>query len=76
MEVGLFRLRVEGDKQPEYRGDLMTPQGLMEIAAWIKDGKSGKYMSLKVSPKREKAGTREYDNPRVHDDVAGPDIPF
>jgi|TARA_R110000782_G_scaffold125501_3_gene217107 Tol biopolymer transport system component len=38
------------NNQPEYSGQIMTQDGkLQQIAAWLKDGTKGKYMSLKLS---------------------------
>jgi|TARA_R110000787_G_scaffold240170_1_gene346417 Tol biopolymer transport system component len=38
------------NSQPEYSGQIMTQDGkLQQIAAWMKDGTKGKYMSLRLS---------------------------
>ena len=43
------------DKQPDYRGEVVTPEGKKyALAAWIKEGKSGKFFSLKLSEPQEK----------------------
>ena len=45
----------EGSSQPDYRGDAMVNGTVMEIAAWIKEGKNGgKFMSLSIKPKEER----------------------
>ena len=49
------KLKDEGSKQPDYRGELMMDGTLMEVAAWIKEGAKGKWMSLSVKPKEERA---------------------
>jgi uncharacterized protein (DUF736 family) len=43
------------ESQPDYRGDAMVSGTVMEIAAWIKEGKNGgKFMSLSIKPKEER----------------------
>jgi uncharacterized protein (DUF736 family) len=37
------------DKHPDYTGKINVNGKDMRLAAWIKEGKSGKFMSLKVS---------------------------
>jgi len=44
--------------RPDYRGDLMIDGTLYEIAAWIKDGNKGKFMSLSAKPKEPKEQTQ------------------
>lgn len=41
--------RKEKETQPEYRGEIKTPNGeLFEISLWVKDGQKGKYFSAAV----------------------------
>lgn len=54
--------------RPDYRGDAMINGVHMEIAAWLKEGKKGKYMSLSFKPK----GEGQEHNP---DPAAGPPAP-
>jgi hypothetical protein len=43
------------DKHPEYTGEIVTPEGKKyRLAAWIKEGKNGKFFSLKMSVPQEK----------------------
>lgn len=46
----------EKDNHPDYKGSIVLDNGVeKELAAWIKTSKAGKkYMSLKISDKREK----------------------
>lgn len=37
--------------RPDYRGDLMIGGKTYELAAWIKEGGKGKFMSLSAKPK-------------------------
>lgn len=61
----LFKNDKKGnEKAPDYRGELMTGGVLMEIAAWLKEGKNGKFLSLSVKPKqeRQKESVKEMDD--------------
>lgn len=54
----LFRNDKKGnDRAPDYRGDCNVGGQIMEIAAWIKEGQKGKFMSLSFKPKGEKQFT-------------------
>lgn len=57
----------DGDKQPDYRGDANVDGQILEIAAWIKEGNGGKFMSLSFKPKedykpKEKAAAADEDD--------------
>lgn len=41
----------EQEKHPDYKGSIMVDGTEYWLSAWIKDGKSGKFMGLAVSPK-------------------------
>ncbi len=43
--------------RPDYRGELMVGGTLYELAAWIKEGQKGKYMSLSAKPKETSTKT-------------------
>lgn len=43
--------RKASDKHPDYRGSINVNGEEMWLSAWIKEGRSGKFMSLSVSPK-------------------------
>ncbi len=61
-----------GDKLPDYKGDIMINGELMDLAAWIKTGQNGKWMSGKYGPKRARA-----DEPAPTKRMApDEDIPF
>lgn len=51
----LFR-NDKGDNpsRPDYRGDIRIDGTDYELAAWIKEGKKGKFMSLAAKPKGER----------------------
>lgn len=49
----LFKNDKKGnDRAPDYKGDICVNGEVMEIAAWLKEGKAGKFMSLSVKPKQ------------------------
>ena len=51
----LFKNDKKGnDKAPDYAGKINVDGKDLRLAAWIKEGKSGKFMSLKVSEFTEK----------------------
>lgn len=37
------------DNQPDYKGKLNVEGTLYDIAAWVKEGKRGKFLSLRIS---------------------------
>lgn len=48
----LFRNdKKESEKHPDYRGSILVDGTDYWLSAWIKEGKSGKFMGLAVSPK-------------------------
>ena len=56
------------DKQPDYTGSIHVGTKEMRLAAWIKEGKNGKFMSIKLSEQNSKQETTSTDN--------GEDMPF
>lgn len=56
------------DKQPDYTGNILVGTKEMRLAAWIKEGKNGKFMSIKLSEQNSKQETSSTDN--------GEDMPF
>lgn len=58
----------ETDKHPDYTGKIEVENVEYRLAAWIKQGKNGKFMSLAVSVPKE-----ENHN---HPDPDGDDVPF
>ena len=43
----------ETDKHPHYKGNITVEGKDYWLSAWVKEGKSGKFMGLAVSPKEE-----------------------
>lgn len=66
--------RKEKDNQPDYTGKVNVNGEEFKLAAWIKEGKKGKYMSLSISTPQEMAPEkRENSGAEFKDDR---DIPF
>ena len=42
------------DKYPDWTGEAKINGVMMDLAAWNKQGKNGKFLSLSIKPKREK----------------------
>jgi hypothetical protein len=64
----LFKNNKTTNNAPEYTGEIMVNGKKMRLAAWVKEGKSGKFMSGKMSEPREA---------RQEDDSQGTgDLPF
>lgn len=64
------------DRHPEYRGDILIDGTEYWLAGWIKEGKNGKFFSLKATPKTEKIGkdgVRRNPGPQSEDEDT---IPF
>jgi hypothetical protein len=45
--------RKKAENHPDWKGQINVNGELLDIAAWVKDGKKGKFFSLKVSAPRE-----------------------
>ena len=62
----------EQEKHPDYKGSIMVDGTEYWLSAWIKDGKSGKFMGLAVSPKDEQPPASKPAPKNLEDS----DIPF
>lgn len=63
----------ENERAPHYRGNITVDGKDYWISAWIKEGKSGKFMGLAVSPKEEyKPKTSERSKATGFDDESLP----
>ena len=64
----LFKNQSENEKAPAYKGKINVDGKDYELAAWIREGKSGKFMSLKVQePRQKQAPQKDFDD--IEDDV-------
>jgi hypothetical protein len=61
------------DKHPDYKGEALINGTSMWISAWIKEGKTGKFMSLSFNPKDGGNGNRQQSKPKPTEDK---DVPF
>lgn len=43
------------DTRPDYKGNVLIAGTEYELAAWIKEGQRGKYMSISAKPKGERS---------------------
>jgi hypothetical protein len=69
------------EKQPDYTGTLMVGSAEMQIAGWIKQGKNGTFLSLKLSEKRQAPSSQSSSSStsnRVHneDSIVLDNLPF
>lgn len=66
----LFKNQSENEKAPAYKGKINVGGKDYELAAWIREGKSGKFMSLKVQePRQKQAPAPQKDFNDMEDDV-------
>jgi hypothetical protein len=63
----------ESANQPDYKGNITVAGVEYWLSAWIKEGKSGKFMGLAVNPKEEKAQSPKKAS---FDDLDDASIPF
>ncbi len=74
MGGSLFKNEKTKDNQPDYTGKCLINGETLRIAAWIKEGRSGKFMSLKFQPNEQQQedgyqkASREAAAPAAKDD--------
>jgi hypothetical protein len=67
----LFKNNNVANNGPQYTGEIMVNGKKMRLAAWVKEGKSGKFFSGKMSEPYESSASR----PEL-DDFSGTGLPF
>jgi uncharacterized protein (DUF736 family) len=71
----LFKNDKKGnEKAPDYKGKINVNGKELEIAGWVREGKSGKFISLKVSEPRQKDNVFDNKPKTVFDNST--DLPF
>ena len=64
----------ETGNHPDYKGNITVGGQDYWLSAWIKEGKSGKFMGLAVSPKEPQASVKQKSKSSGFDDFD--DAPF
>jgi hypothetical protein len=64
--------RKESEKHPDYKGYLTVNNQEFWLSAWIKEGKTGKYMGLAISPKEDYQPKQAPKKASIADE----DVPF
>ena len=72
----LFKAEQKSEKAPGYRGDIMLGGVVYEIAAWVKEGKNGKFFSLSAKSKEERRQEPKATSSSVGISDMSDDIPF
>ena len=71
----LFKNDKKGnEKAPDYKGKVNVEGNEKDIAGWIREGKSGKFISIKISEPMEKDNVFDNKPKTVFDDKT--DLPF
>jgi len=65
--------KIENDRSPTYKGNITVEGKDYFLSAWVKEGKSGKFMGLALSPKEPIAKPSERSKVTNFDDS---DLPF
>lgn len=66
--------KTDNERAPQYKGSITVDGKDYWISAWIKEGKSGKFMGLAVAPKEQQAKPSERSKVTNFDDAD--DLPF
>jgi hypothetical protein len=67
----------EEPKHPDYKGSVMVDGTDYWLSAWIKEGKTGKFMGLALSPKdAQPPGKIPYGHGKTRQEREDEDVPF
>ena len=59
------KFKKDNERAPDYKGEGIGLDGQpIEVAAWLKDGANGKFMSCQIKPKSERAQQPREEKPR------------
>lgn len=64
----------DNERAPQYKGNITVEGKDYWLSAWVKEGKSGKFMGLAVAPKEPQAKPSTRSKDTGFDD--GSDLPF
>jgi hypothetical protein len=59
----------EKESHPHYKGNIRVGNQEYWLSAWIKEGKTGKFMGLAVSPKDEDYKAKSYPKQESDDSI-------
>jgi hypothetical protein len=80
MSGALFKNRdkQEGDNKPHYRGDITISGTRYRLAAWLKEGRAGKFLSIAASLKDAASQASDNNKPKPQAPAAplSDEIPF
>jgi len=68
--------RKQTPAQPDYTGHLMINGELMQLAGWVKEGKTSAFLSLKLSPTDKSKSDKVESITTKFGQVDGNDLPF
>ena len=57
----------DNERAPHYKGNITVEGKDYWLSAWIKEGKSGKFMGLALSPKDEQPPAKSTPRPSKHE---------
>jgi len=65
------------ERAPDYKGSITVDGVDYWLSAWIKEGKTGKFMGLALSPKdAQPPGKIPYGHGKTKQEIADEDVPF
>lgn len=72
----MFRNDKQGnEKAPDYKGDALFEGKKVQLAGWIREGKNGKFMSIKIEAARQPNRASDNERAQAKGEMAD-DIPW